>query len=130
MPNIEALKQLRRVVENAPDDLLHMRAITEESSCGTAHCALGWAEVDPWFQDNLPRIKGEEEYFDWAERIFGLSGANANKLFAGNASHSTPAHAISKAAVLWNIDELLAGRPPRSYRAVVYAGHPDVAPID
>lgn len=28
--NIEALQQLRRVVEDAPDELLHMRAVVED----------------------------------------------------------------------------------------------------
>ena len=48
----EALQQLYRVAEEAPEDLIHMRAIVEQVSCGTARCLLGWAIIDPWLQKN------------------------------------------------------------------------------
>ena len=46
MPNIEALTQLRRVVEAAPEELFHMRAVVEHVDCGTRRCALGWAIIE------------------------------------------------------------------------------------
>jgi hypothetical protein len=125
--NTEALQQLRRVVESAPDDLFHMRAVVERTSCGTARCAIGWAAVDPWFQENtrLPELippsydrKGLPSLYALNE-LFDISSIDANNLFAGSISRYVNEHAVSKEEVLWNIDELLAGRETLPYCAAM-----------
>jgi hypothetical protein len=126
--NTEALQQLRRVVQDAPDDLFHMRALVEESACGTARCAIGWAAVDPWFQANT-RLPGwipssyagaifpTGRVWDALDAIFGISCSDTSNLFAGDLPMSAGKHAVSKTEVLWNIDELLAGRNALPYMA-------------
>lgn len=123
--NIEALQQLRRVVQDAPDDLLHMRAVVEEAACGTARCALGWCIVDPWFQKNT--AINDIYPIDYSrpglvldpgtQALFDISCQDANNLFGGNLGRSIDEHAVSKEEVLWNIDELLAGRHALPYAA-------------
>lgn len=48
----EKLKQLRRVVEAAPDERLAMHRFYSHQSCGTALCAAGHARIDDWFREN------------------------------------------------------------------------------
>lgn len=106
----EAILNLRRVVETAPEELLHMRKMTEQASCGTAHCALGWARIDPWFKVNkssMVAFTSQGYNSASAAHAFGITEATADLLFAGDASSGIEAHAISKAEVLWNIDHLL-----------------------
>lgn len=126
--NIEALKQLRRVVSDAPDDLFHMRAVTEQSKCGTARCAAGWAIIDPWFQKNT-RIN-EAMPADWSneglsganiiEQVFGLDEGNSERLFAMSAGCNLDAHDITKIEVIANIDRLIAGEDAEEYEALCY----------
>ena len=112
-PNKAALRQLRRVVKAVPDDLLHMHSITSAALCGTAHCAIGWAAIDPWF------IKKFETsiHYEWAAP-FNLSEKQADILFAGDACSGLPDHAITKAEVLANIDRILAGKRALVYKAL------------
>jgi hypothetical protein len=128
MANEEALRQLRRVAEEAPDDRLHMRSFTETGPCGTAHCLAGWAEIDPWFLTNtpLPAVlamytdgqPGEgERTFAGLAAVFGLKQEDADNLFGSDLTPSVGPHAVSKAEVLWNIDQLLAGQPALPYAA-------------
>lgn len=130
MANIEALKQLRRVVQNAPDDLFHMRAVVENASCGTARCAFGWALVDPWFQQNTEILDvgtvdldehGNINYcsmsFYGAANLFDVSDTDANNLFGGELNYGTEEHAVSKEEVIWNIDQLLNDKPALPYAA-------------
>jgi hypothetical protein len=125
--NIEALRELRRVAEAAPEDLLHMHVITEKAPCGTAHCLMGWAMIDPYFcaLPNFPRREG-----DWdsmvlkAAKALGLEEIEAHCLFATSPrflTFSLHPHAISKAEVLWNLDELIAGRDACAYEATQYS---------
>lgn len=126
--NIERLTNLRRVVEQAPDHLFHMRALTEESSCGTARCALGWALVDPWFQqDGIETIKKDHAYtinvktVDWSSRLpqyFGLTEINSHNLFGTELSRLVDPHAVSKAEVLVSIDRLLDGKRALPYKVL------------
>lgn len=125
--DVQALTELRRVVKAAPKHLFHMRSITEEAPCGTAHCAIGWAAVDPWFQANKPGMcddilgkSDKEEFVPFttpATKAFGLTLDQATKLFGGDLMFGGDRHPVSKAEVLWNIDQLLAGKEPRSYAA-------------
>jgi hypothetical protein len=129
MPNLEALRQLRRVVEAAPDKLFRMRSVVEPTPCGTARCALGWCLVDPWFLANTPLGR----FADWKSRYmrddegrggpadvlyetFGLDRGDAGVLFGVTLTASFSAGAVAKAEVLANIDRVLAGE-----RAVPYA---------
>lgn len=141
MPNIENLQQLRRVVNDAPDELLHMRAVVEKAGCGTARCAIGWAIIDPWFQANtkindiLPAnwsstslcAKPSEFHagvnltrVDQLAELFGISKESVNNLFALDLCQYEDPHAVSKAEVLDNIDLLIAG-----FHAVEYAAARD-----
>lgn len=121
MPNIEVLQQLRRVAEEAPEDLLHMNVIYEEASCGTAHCLLGWASIDPWFQKNT-RINDAipigydqqgidglrvgpilRDIFEFDEYSRDVSNLFAFKDCIGP-------HDVSKEKVINNIDRLIRGK--------------------
>jgi hypothetical protein len=119
MTNEEALRQLHRVVEEAPDDRLHMRSFTETGPCGTAHCAADWAAIDPWFRANMPldEIIRSSDPFARLAAAFGLSEKDAENLFGGDLAGYTDPHAVSKAEVFWNIDRLLAGQPALPYAA-------------
>jgi hypothetical protein len=135
-----ALKHLRRVVENAPEELFHMRSIVEQAECGTARCALGWCLVDPWFQQNtrlgevatwdqayapLPPDAEAQSYAPavvrakFAGDIFGISPNQAGTLFAFEIRSGADPHPISREQVIKNIDRLIKGRP-----AVAYPGVP------
>jgi hypothetical protein len=125
-PNITALRQLRRVVENAPDDLLHMRNYREMSSCGTARCAAGWAAVDPWFNshglqaatDGSPVIFGEWRGGISLLKFFRLSETQMRHLFMidqDDELYEDP-HSVSKRQVLNQIDRILRGEPTKPYR--------------
>jgi hypothetical protein len=123
--NYEALRQLRRVVANAPSDRFHMRAITEQASCGTAHCAIGWAIIDPWFQQNtklndlIPADHKEQcsARLDELADLFGISTQDNDNLFALEMSTTVSPHAVRKGTVIKNIDRLLADQPTKPYAA-------------
>jgi hypothetical protein len=132
MANIERLTQLRRVIEEAPEDRLHMRAWSEKAPCGTAHCAAGWAALDPWFQVNTEILKHffvgasgrvhPREYssdaFGGLAQIFAISGQDARALFGGGLhDDDSEPHAVTKGEVLKNIDALLMGKRAEFYEA-------------
>lgn len=88
MANVEALEHLKRVIRDAPKDLFDMGVFSHTTNCGTAHCAAGWAAVDPWFQKNTPILEGfttsGEDMQDSDEvlaKTFGLSGNVADSIF-------------------------------------------------
>lgn len=131
MANIEALKQLYRVVQGAPDDLFHMRRVVEESSCGTARCALGWALIDPWFLDNTEIaatvstvFTGSDSYLYVSKvwelsRVFDLSMEDTNNIFALDAVPcNMEEHSVSKEEVLQSIAHAIDGYCPFEYDAV------------
>jgi hypothetical protein len=135
--NIEALKQLRRVVIAAPDDRFDMSAYGKRTKCGTVCCAAGWAALDPWFQANttigqvLPvdaRPESEREEFgsdqlfdfsqflnggghpaDGLSQVFGLSLIQADCLFLPDKSK------VVKSQVIANIDAIIGGGNPKPY---------------
>lgn len=119
--NVEALTQLRRVISDAPDELLHMRAIVKEAKCGTARCAIGWCFVDPWFIENtsLPAFEKDilDGDWDYLEELFSIAPASTTNLFGGALSPWGDEHAVSKGEVLANIDALLAGEDAVEYAA-------------
>jgi len=111
-----------------------MRNFEEQAGCGTAHCLLGWAAVHPSFGPHIlkaHRGPGETHArIDWlstggtANDYLGISNEDSSRLFALDIStevdqeRGQTAHDVSKAEVLWNLDELIAGRHCREYRAV------------
>jgi hypothetical protein len=133
--NIKRLVQLRRVVEAAPEDRLHMRTWCESAACGTAYCAAGWAAIDPWFREHTEietifnvwdSEDGEVMVHAVADRnvchdlahFFGIDEDDANNLFAAFAHRGMDPHAISRAEVLGNIDALLEGGVTEPYDAL------------
>lgn len=121
MANIEALRQLRRVVKAAPAERFHMETWFSWSHCETAACAAGWASKDDWF-----KAEGRDWCLavvdhDWLE----IEKASSETLFAmGRPFELTAAldanpHAVTKAMVIRNIDLLIAGKKPRSYMAMI-----------
>lgn len=124
MPNITALKQLKRVIENTPDDLLHMAAWGGDAACGTVRCAAGWAAVDPWFVkrglhlrhgSNAPVF--EDNWPDESlKTFFKLTYAQTEHLFAIHHPRGLPGHSVSARQVLNQIDRILDGKPTRHYR--------------
>lgn len=119
--NREALLQLARVVQDAPNKGWNMSAIEMETSCGTQRCAFGWALIDPWFQANHPlapfyeRFKGNNGFAKVLGEAFDISEEDANNLFGGDLACSTRKNPVSKLAVLANIKWLLEGRPTKEY---------------
>jgi hypothetical protein len=122
----ERLRQLRRVVLAAPENLFNMNSI----KCGTAMCAAGWAASDPWFIDRGLRMVSSEvnrtritiaddiflDTFGALAEFFGIDTEDADILFAADACSDTPP--ISKLEVIDNIDLMLDGCRPTKYRAV------------
>jgi hypothetical protein len=129
MANIERLKQLRRVIEEAPEDRLHMRRWCEKAKCGTAYCAAGWAAVDPWFAENtaIRKIFHVEpdgfveplacEVMGDLAKLFGITNRDARYLFGGALESGAGPHSVTKKEVLDNIDRLLAGDSAERYAA-------------
>jgi hypothetical protein len=106
--NIEAFENLNRVILDAPLDRFDMAYFSEETACGTSHCAAGWAAVDPWFQENTPILKGftprGEDLMDSDEALretFGISEEVSDSIFY--ACNDT------KEEVLARIDGIIAG---------------------
>lgn len=121
--NKEALIQLRRVVEDAPDALFNMHTFAREAPCGTVRCAAGWAAIDPWFEANMPRL-AEQPGFPHTDQLavwFDIDETDANNLFGGdlsgypfdNAGRSL--RGVTKLAVVANIERILAGKPTKPY---------------
>lgn len=130
--NIEALRQLRRVIEAAPEDRLHMRAWSENAECGTAYCAAGWAAIDPWFQQHTSILETFRVsphsivYTDYAvtafsrlDEIFRIGIWNSEALFGKGINSSLGPHSVTKAEVLQRIDALIAGGDIEPYAAAV-----------
>lgn len=128
------LLNLRRVILAAPDHLLHMRWVESQAPCGTAFCAFGWALQDPWFQANtqLKEYRSGHEYMrcipfttdgdylDPIHTLFSISEDSCDNLFALNGEWwGEFPHAVTKAEVLWNIDQLLLGHEALPYQATL-----------
>ncbi len=156
--NEQAMRELRRVVEAAPEDRLHMRSFCETAACGTARCAAGWAAIDSWFRENTQINKylvvcnegtvyatgcvGDDGVWRGTiaglATIFDIDREDARYLFGGDLDIGAAEHAVTKDEVLWNIDEMLAGREALPYAATLervptYAGgvtNPDYVPDD
>jgi hypothetical protein len=100
---------------------------SQETDCGTAYCAAGWAVVDPWFREHTDlgattRLR-EDGSLKWLIRpawevlawVFGLSGEEVSALFYPDKDR------VTKEEVLINIDRLIAGRPARLYSQLLLA---------
>jgi hypothetical protein len=127
MANVECLRQLRRVVEAAPEDRFDMRWISTLTDCGTAYCTAGWAGIDPWFRQHTElgrafrvglggMLNWDEDLAEVLGKVFGLTDRETYRLFGlfvGEGDEATRRH------VLANIDRLLAGEPARSYADMI-----------
>lgn len=137
----EKLRQLRRVVEDAPPERLEMTTFTCRKSCGTAHCAAGHARLDPWFLANTtideifyaarmapndggadavayevhPRRNGNT--FRLLGDLFEISKEDSRRLFGADLTFDEDV--VEKAEVIANIDRLLAGEPAKYYASLM-----------
>lgn len=130
MPS-EALKQLLRVAEAMPEDLLDMSAFSSERDCGTAHCLGGWAAVDPWMLENTGigsvfSYSGDFVVLNVSEpavhlaHLFGIGLADAENLFALRIYLKGDIwDRIRKRHVVANIRRLLAGEPALPYSVLL-----------
>lgn len=110
--NIEGLQQLRRVMVASPDnDLFDLAYVDLDKDCGTAHCAAGWAFVDPWFMDQPGATEGI--YQLWT--FLGLTRAQGAILFATGNRCSDLHGPVAKQLVIENIDLLLQDKEPLPY---------------
>lgn len=121
--NREALRELREVAIRAPDELFHMRWFQRKTSCGTARCLLGWALDDvilgPLLMDSGADPTDFDDSLDAATDLFGLSQRDATNLFGGDLCSGGDPHSVTKAEVLWNIDQILKGECTLPYQATV-----------
>ena len=123
--NRQALIELARVVENAPDKLFNMHTFEYEYNCGTARCAAGWAAVDPWFQHNMARLAASPAFphTEALAAMFDISEEDANNLFGGDLSVYPYDRAgnllrdVTKLEVIANIKKILEGKPTVPYAA-------------
>ncbi len=119
------LSELRRVVENAPDELLSMSHFSKKVSCGTAHCAAGWAALDPYFTErglSLTAHGGLRYYYYMSfdafhdlAYLFKISVKASRKLFGCEPPQGDNWKNVKKEHVLANIDRMLAGKQPFRY---------------
>lgn len=65
MANLEALRQLARVLAAVNPDQFDMTEWSSERDCGTIACAAGWAAHDPWF--NARGLTAEEGTLHWKD---------------------------------------------------------------
>jgi hypothetical protein len=149
MANVERLRELRRVIEAAPEDKLHMPQWCDfHAPCGTAYCAAGWAAIDPWFQKNTPILEifsvqklGDVFPKTEPERVgdlfvqprtlgrtmtslaalFDLGYDAAANLF-GNELGGFSSHSVTKKEVLSRIDAAIAGKPVKPYKVLQTLG--------
>ncbi len=79
--NIQALKELRRVLAARSDEEVHMKSFEHGDG---RRCALGWCSVDPWFREhtNISQLFGYS-WFDFADigAIFGFSHSQVDQVF-------------------------------------------------
>lgn len=116
----EPLIQLRRVVLAIPDAGFDMQWWS--NTCGTTHCAAGWAALDPWFLAHTAIgnylapysasptgttmvLSTSLDPLPGLARVFGLTEAEATRLLVARAGQP-----VSRRAVVAQIDALLAGR--------------------
>lgn len=120
--NLKRLRHLREVFVAAPPDRVHMAVITENVSCGTVHCLLGWGIEDEQFKaDKLREQFMKFPGISGAADFFGIDEETAEALFAWNppgalskAFRKNP-HAVSKATVLRKLDRVIAGKRVSHY---------------
>jgi hypothetical protein len=123
----QRLQHLREVIEGAPTDRFNMTAVQQESECGIAYCAAGWAAQDPRFKAeglSLTVGSGEltppnydiglERVTGWQaiERFFYLSRSEVSIMFGLDLLRR---HVVLKSQVIANVDRILAGVPPEPY---------------
>lgn len=109
----ERLRQLRRVVEAAPDnELFDMAWVAARKDCGTSHCAYGWARIDPWFIENTEIAT--TGFSAVRNGVFNLSVVDFDNLFQPGDDNDLLGPE-AKRLVIANIDRILAGYPAIPY---------------
>ncbi len=100
------LKELKRVIKEAPPGLFAMRYWTTERNGETARCALNWCRQDLWFQQNSeiceiiasddtilspPQVEGSEAptFRERAATLFDVEVRVVDRLF-GFRGFATP----------------------------------------
>jgi hypothetical protein len=145
------LTKAREMLLALEPDKLHMRKVVDHADCGTAYCFAGWMVVNPWFRKHTTLGRylavqtdgeicltnagmGVNAISDHNEpalvaviRVLGIEERDGENLTGCGLSSRGNPHSVSREEVLWNVDELLAGRAALPYRATgknvpVYAG--------
>lgn len=130
--NTERLLQLRRVLDEAPEERFHMRTWSEAADCGSAYCLAGFMAIDPWFRREtevgnvfilnkhncLLNVESTDIPFRFLAGVFAIAESDSENLFGyGIPLHADP-HCVTRAEVRANIDRILAGRPAEIYTAI------------
>lgn len=98
--NVQAMCELIRVLKAVPPDHFNMSTVgtfgapqveaptrpEQMHTCGTAACALGYAALDPWFQERGLSVYLRHEHFlvldeEKAGEIFGLGHRQLDQIF-------------------------------------------------
>jgi len=127
----ERLRELRRVVEQAPEERFRMANFKKRVSCGTARCAAGWAALDPFFISQGLHwgfaIKGRRDHtikfgdhYDLPalEAFFDLDEDDNENLFTEGDYDEDINGPVPKEMVIANIDRLLKGEITNPYSPV------------
>lgn len=112
--NVEALKQLKRVLQNVPEKEFDITLW----DCGTAACAAGWAGRDPWFSSRGLRVTKapysmlyyKDLFYEEALMAFFDLTLEQTALFFewGYEASLEKSNYVTPADVIERIDELLA----------------------
>lgn len=131
--NLEALDNLERVVRAAPSDRrfameaysLDYEDSDDEHDCGTAHCAAGWAAIDPWFVAKIGVVDLATSRLDVTlTELIGLTPIQSDVLFGVSdfrGEFFTDATGPTvKAEVLANIARLRRGEALVAYTGSIH----------
>lgn len=122
----DRLSRLQQLVSEIPAQLLKMDQLRQETCCGIAHCAAGWAGLDPEFnREGLSWHRAEGLHclvfdspdgplydFVACEAFFGLTQTQSSNLFGYKLLKGD---IVRKAEVVANIDRLLSGMATQPY---------------
>lgn len=123
-PNLEALRQVVRVLENLPEEKFNMNYVMRIASdeeinlgCGTVGCAIGWAAEDPWFTQRgfvMPQLSA----FVFSEEIrkfFFLESRDVARLFYSAGYRSVPWQRpqITRQEVINKLNQFITAHGPK-----------------
>ena len=123
--NIEAMRQLQRVMREVPEGHFDITGVTcgapniPESkddvrlllhTCGTTACAMGWAAADGWFRERGMILRNHFEFDqERAQEIFDLDWSQFHEIFLwDHASFSDiPDHDITPQHVIEAVEQMI-----------------------